>query len=751
MKRSGLMRDIPLKQLCSRILLVVGLLLITPPSVAFPQTDAPGEAGKAPAGSDLETVRNRFIDELLEPEVNRGEIQELLDTAQKDGTWPHINYEDTSRTAFEHSQHLSNMVELARAYKKKESEFYRDPDLKQTIYAAFDFWLEHDFICENWWWNQIGTPERIGNLLLIMDEALTEEQKVRADPIVGRANLDAWGARPGGDLIKIAGIMGKHGLFKRDGAILNEALGAIAGEIGYAVDRGDPSDERGLQVDFSFHHRHDRVTSTITYGRGFASYFVDWAEKVNGTAFAFPDEAVELIVDFYLDGITKAMAFGRYPDPGALNRGITRRGAFSPQGPELPEKLLRVTSYRQDELEALAQIRRGEREPDLTSSQFFWHTEYYSHQRPHYFASVRMFSSRNHSMEVPYNGEGLKNHHLADGYNFISRTGREYVGVFPIWDWQKIPGTTVVQKPALPDPEEIQQPGRTVFVGGVANGRYGAAAFDFESPLDPLSARKSWFFFDDEFVALGAAIRSDSDYPVATTLNQSLLNGDVVVESAEGTSVFDRGTHEVAEVAWVHHDGTAYLFPEPTAVRLENRQRSGAWKEINGQTWAEAAGEVRKEVFALWLDHGVAPRQAGYEYIVVPGMGPSEVDRYRDHTPIEVLANTSEVQAVKHRALGLSQIVFYKPGETVIADGVTVSAETPGLVMVKTAGRGVEEITVSDPSRQLDSITVQITSRLEAEEDRWEATWNREGGYSTVRFDLPEGEYAGQSVSAEFP
>ena len=751
MKRTKYMIKIEPNNLYVIALLIISAFIVTPSAVAFPQKSGLSEAGQAPSGSDLETVRNRFIKELLEPEIEEAEIRELLNTVQNDGTWPHINYEDTSRTAFEHSQHLSNMVALARAYKKEGSEFYQDADVKQTIYAALDFWLEHDFISENWWWNQIGTPERIGNLLLIMDEALTEEQKTRADPIVGRANLDAWGARPGGDLIKIAGILGKHGLFKRDRATLNEALEAIAGEIGYAVDRGDPSDERGLQTDFSFHHRHDRVTSTLTYGRGFASYFADWAEKVNGTAFAFPDEAVELVVDFYLDGITKAMAFGRYPDPGALNRGITRREAFNPRGPALPEKLLRVTSYRQDELEALTQIRRGEKEPDLTSSQFFWHTEYYSHQRPHYFTSVRMFSSRNHSMEVPYNGEGLKNHHLADGYNFITRTGKEYVGIFPVWDWQKIPGATVVQKPALPDPEEVQQPGQTSFVGGVANGRYGAAAFDFESPLDSLSARKSWFFFDDEFVALGAAIHSESEHPVATTLNQSLLNGDVVVASASGDSVVDRGAREVSEAAWVHHDSTAYLFPDLTPVRLENRQRSGDWQEINGQTWAAAAGEVQKDVFTLWINHGAAPQQARYAYIVVPEIDASEVGPYRESAAIVVLANTSEVQAVKHRALELSQIVFYEPGETVIADGLTLSLETPGLVMIKTAGHEVDAMTVSDPSRQLDAVKVQITSRIEAEGDQWEATWNSEEGYSTVHFDLPEGEYAGQSVSAAFP
>ncbi len=109
-------------------------------------------------------------------------------------------------------------------------------------------------------------------------------------------------------------------------------------------------------------------------------------------------------------------------------------------------------------------------------------------------------------MEMPYNSEGLKNHHYADGSNFISRVGDEYYDIYPVFDWQKIPGTTILQKDSLPSENEIQKEGLTDFVGAVTDGTFGAAAFDFKSPHDPLSARKAWFFFDKEYVCLGAGI-----------------------------------------------------------------------------------------------------------------------------------------------------------------------------------------------------------------------------------------------------
>ncbi len=66
-------------------------------------------------------------------------------------------------------------------------------------------------------------------------------------------------------------------------------------------------------------------------------------------------------------------------------------------------------------------------------------------------------------------------------------------------------------------------------MGAVTDGLYGAVGFDYISPHDFIKARKAWFFFDEEYVCLGAGIEARSGYPVATTLNQTLLKGEVGV------------------------------------------------------------------------------------------------------------------------------------------------------------------------------------------------------------------------------
>lgn len=422
-------------------------------------------------------------------------------------------------------------------------------------------------------------------------------------------------------------MLGKQALFKRDESILERVVRVMADEI--KVTTG-----RGLKPDMSFHHRTDNVICTLSYGNGYANSFSYWAVKIAGTKFTFPDKAIKLLIDYYLDGICKSMVCGKFPDPGAKNRDLSRKGTLNPAGAEIAENLRKASDYRKAELEDIVKIRKGEKEPALTWDRFFWHSEYFTHQRPGYFSSVRMHSSRNHNMEQPHNEEGLKNHHVGDGSNFISLTGKEYLDIFPVWDWQKIPGTTVVQKPALPHWREIAKKGLTDFVGGVTDGEYGAAAFDFSSPHDPLKARKAWFFFDEEYVSLGAGITAEADYPVFTTLNQCLLNNEVVVKTKKGETILNKGQHTLNDVSWVFHDGIAYLFPSPENVNLSNSTATGSWREINHQ--AGASDEiVQKEVFSLWLDHGIKPQHAGYEYIVVPTIEATSIECYRKNSPIE--------------------------------------------------------------------------------------------------------------------
>ncbi len=61
----------------------------------------------------------------------------------------------------------------------------------------------------------------------------------------------------------------------------------------------------------------------------------------------------------------------------------------------------------------------------------------------------------------------------------------------------------------FPHWQQLAKKGLTDFAGGVSDGRYGVAAFDFASVHDPLKAHKLGSF-DKEIVCLGAGIQVDT-------------------------------------------------------------------------------------------------------------------------------------------------------------------------------------------------------------------------------------------------
>lgn len=694
------------------------------------------------ASTDLQIIKKRIVDDLLRPEINAEKINTLIKTIRPDGSWPGINYKDTSKTGFMHRIHLENMLDLAVAYRKSNSGFYMNADVKKTVSAALDFWLAHDFICENWWWNEMGTPNWMINTLLVLDSAVTEKQRIEGARIASRASLTGFGARAGGDFVPITGMICKQGLFKGNDSILQNALKVMAAQIIITP-------ARGINPDMGFHHRTDNVTSIHTYGTNYVSAFAYWAVKTAGTKYSLPSQSLHLLIDYYVDGISKCMAFGIYPDPGAKNRDLSRRGSLGAEGTEIPEDLLLTSDYRKKELEYLVNVRKGKIKPSLTWDRYFWHSSYFAHQSKSYYASARMYSSRQNNMEEPYNEEGLKNHHVADGSNFLSRTGNEYMEVFPVWDWQKIPGTTVVQRASLPPAKEIAKKGLTDFVGGVSDGEFGAAAFDFKSVHDPLTARKSWFFFDREYVCLGSAITSEADSPVATTVNQCLLNKDIVVNIKNRSQTLDKGVHNLKDVSWVLHDSVAYIFPVPVSVNVSNATASGSWWQISHQSSASQAA-VQKDLFTLWFDHGQKPRSANYSYIVVPSIAPSSVDQYTKRPSIVIMANTPEMQAVENTNLHVSEVIFYRPGTLKLTDNISLTAKSPCIVMVRMSGDNIGKIAVADPTQKLATVELEITAPLKATGSNFSTTWHADSKSSIIKINLPAEGYAGKSVVMNF-
>lgn len=660
----------------------------------------------AQTDADIDSIRNRLLRDILAQEIRPSSVHVWVGDQRPDGGWPGIDYVDTSRTGFQHRIHLERLLGLAIAFRKPGSPYRGDARVLRAAARAVDHWVRNDYICQNWWWNEIGTPDLMIRSLLALDDALDPPLREAAFRIARRASLDSgFGARPGGDLIKMAGLLGAQGLYRRDAATVERVIRVMAGEI-------HTTEGRGLKPDMSFHHRTDKVISTLSYGLAYPQTFSYWATLIKGTRFRFPDSAMHLLVDFFLDGVCKSMAFARVPDIAARNRDLSRQGDLRPFTDAIASRLAAVTDHRKPELRMVAEIQRGTRKPELTWNTYFPYSEYATHQRPGWYASVRMHSARQEqNVEYPYNEEGLKMHHLPDGASYTQTTGREYLDIAPVWDWQKIPGTTVLQRDVHPDWREIQKKGRSSFVGAVSDGRYGAVAMHLKSVHDPLEARKAWFFFDDEYVCLGAGIHTASGLPIATTVEQCLQLGPVEVGQQGRITRLKDGRHSLQEVEWIRHGNLLYSFPDKARVQVQTGKATGTWRSINHQDWA-TDGIVQRDVVKVWFQDK-EPVNDGYAYVVSPLLLGRQAGPLRSmyDSSVRILRNDTAVQAVEHGRLGILQVVFHESAELRTGRHV-VAVDRPCMVMLREGdGRDGTTVAVSDPLRKPGIVAIRIDGR----------------------------------------
>ena len=62
---------------------------------------------------------------------------------------------------------------------------------------------------------------------------------------------------------------------------------------------------------------------------------------------------------------------------------------------------------------------------------------------------------------------------------------------------------------------------------------------------------------------------------VNTTLNQSLLRGEVVVSSGGEKKNLKAGAQMLNDIDWIHHDNITYLFPKPQTIFIKNEIAKG--------------------------------------------------------------------------------------------------------------------------------------------------------------------------------
>ena len=621
-------------------------------------------------------------------------IAGYLSSQTPEGTWPDINYQDKKRSGWEPKIHTERILELTKLYRSKETEYYNSPQVEAVIHKALHYWFEAKLVCQNWWYNQIGIPKTLGTAFVLFEDKLTAEEKQQAIALMENARFGMTGQNK----VWLAGNVLMRALLQGDEKLVGMARDTIVSEIV----TGQPE---GIQADWSF-HQHGTQQQFGNYGLSFVSSMSFFSGVFAGTSLAFDSQKLDNISRLIDEGYRWVLWKGRM-DISALGRQLFHHAQI-----HKALSLAFVASELGGGIDAYANSVAqsliaenygiGKVKQPLVGYRHFWRSDYTVYRTPDWMASVKMASQRVTGVEC-MNGDNMKGFYMADGATYIYQDGNEYLDIFPLWNWRKLPGVTAIQADAPMPVVKGYKPGNdAVVAGGVGDGRQGLTAMELNRA--GVTARKAWIFTDDFILCLGAGITSDScGVSVATTIDQCHKRDELLLlQQNEWKAVKECTTLDKEECRF-YHNGRGYIVWPGQQVWAECARCSGQWHDVM-QMYRPAV--VEGDVISLGVNHGERPNQSSYQYLILPKVDKQAVADF-DVSTIQIVRNDTVAQIVSEPASDQWWVAAYHPVTLDLGKGKALELKTPGGYMLRRNGDKYT-LWAADLSQEHDKIVLSI-------------------------------------------
>ena len=646
----------------------------------------------------------------------------------------------------------SRLWALARAYGTYGCVNYKNEELLATIIETLD-WLRdnmygkkeiegrgwRDMRTFNWWDWFVGAAYPLTDILLVIEDKLTMQQK--ADYL--ECYKYATTIMRGGD--------GRAQASSRLKAYTKTAL-LLEDAVWLARAHEDCDTLMTLNKEGEGIHEGDYVNWThlmphnISYGRGNLdrTLFVSSVLASTPMDFSGPKKYNQFMLAKYCfePALYKSQGFmmfaGRSTALSEMNMGCAIISAILPMigvyGEDEDKCLKRMIKRNLSTDKAIELVKRdssiyelkkldGILNDESISAEYdyeyahAWYTgDRAAQQRNNYAVGIAVSSKREISYES-INGNNKTGWHLGDGavYLYTDYDRHQYDGPnFLVGNMNiayRLPGTTEDSRERVIRSIASGWKTSRSFAGSMQiEDKYIVATMDFEAyhfegedtkpddrdhggSLPPhkndLVAKKSWFCFDDEIVCLGAGISSTMSSPVVTTVEHRRIFNDDLGIYLDREGVMPRADFAKCgtDMSWALMDGhCGYTFPMGGNVRA----RRYVCESARGQSF-----------FELGIEHGENPTDASYCYAMYPYAGVDKMPEYAANPDFTVISNTKALQAVKEEATGISCYVFHEAGE---CDGIKV--DSPCIVTTTK-----DKLMVCDPTHELEVINISLGER----------------------------------------
>lgn len=673
------------------------------------------------------------------------------------------------QTTADMTQSYVYLAYMAKAYGTYGSEYYKSAQLKRDITDSLEYLYENyygyneingnpwrDTSLYNWWDWCVGTPIQLGTVLLILEKEIPEEDVEKylapydylAAKLMTATDIQTIASKSeAGTLVA---------LLKNDGAAIKSYMFDMCKIL---TRNGMEPHTDGLRDDWNF-----VLHKNFPYAGGYGvSIIMERLVLVwnifSGTEYAaanFDDDTfLQMLKNTFepivYGGKTMSAFMGRRGGTTESGNGasliaksLNLLGKFGEEDDMYIKHFIKRNVSASNLQSVVSKLNMGEAillsgiledssvsdENDYEKLKLYPTGDRIVWQKDGFAAAIAMSSNRVGNYES-INGNNTKGWYTADGAVYLYTDSED--GNYGDAYWNNvnpyhIAGTTAdtQQREAL----SIKNPyfSNQHFVGAAElDGKYATAAMALESyhrstaenvtddgyggaqPLhnSTLTAKKSYFIFDNEIVCMGSGICANDGFDVHTVLENRLMSDSskkIYINGEDtGQAAFEKTAQNVTAVS---ADGVGgWYFPSGTDLSL---------KKTSGTTG----------FFEAWINHGKNPQNSSYAYVILPKMTKAQTSAYAKNPDIQILANGTYVQAVRDNVKNVTGMVFWK---AYTFGGITASEP---LILMKSETANSVKLSFCDPTAKLNaaSVTLPYKSSIKSSDERITAQTTADGG-----------------------
>ena len=370
------------------------------------------------------------------------------------------------------------------------------------------------------------------------------------------------------------------------------------------------------------------------------------------------------------------------------------------------------------------------------------------HRRGDWMMTLKGYNSDVWNAEI-YAADNRFGRYISNGTaQLIGIDGAEASGYTQAgWDWNRYPGATGIHLPfeLLDSPVKGTLMERNVSrFPGVSSleGLNGCLAFTYveakrERFCEGATATKSVFCFDNRIVHIGTGITNTSSYPTETTIYQLKLNEKTEVVDINDVYAeqfpFSYRHVQDGQVNLTDTKGNLYIIKEGYGLVVEKKSQTSP-----DDTKKKKPGTG--EFVTAYLDHGVSPKEASYEYLMVVGATSKEEGKYSKKLPYSVLQADNSAHVVKDEVTGITAYISYKG---YASDNTLLAAAAPEtIVMERTKEDGCVVMSVCTPDLgiTIKGYTTKQTSQPLVRKVTLNGKWKLKKEYDNVTAAYEDGK-----------